>query len=79
MPRVTVDVDLDEFDLDDLLDEVTDRYGNKRNQKEIDDWVEDALNLKHNPKNLSLLDQMKIDFLMNNLDEIKLNDLEKLI
>ena len=34
---------------------------------------------EENSINLSLLDKMKIDFLMNNLDRIKLNDLENLI
>lgn len=79
---VDVDVDLDEFDLDELLEEIEFRYNSKskRNKKEIEDWANDLfktqsfINIR-----LSLLDQMKIDFLMHNLDKITLNNLENLI
>ena len=81
MARVTVDVDLDDFDLDELLDEIEDRYGYDRNKQEIDDWAKDLFDVErlNNNVRLSLLDTMKIDFLMRNLDKIKLNDLENLI
>lgn len=81
MARVTVDVDLDDFDLDELLDEVEDRYGYDRNKQEIDDWAKDLFDVErfNNNVRLSLLDTMKIDLLMRNLDKIKLNDLENLI
>jgi hypothetical protein len=81
MASVTVDVDLDDFDLDELLDEIEDRYGYDRNKQEIDDWAKDLFEIErlNNNVRLSLLDTMKIDFLMRNLDKIKLNDLEKLI
>jgi hypothetical protein len=81
MARVTVDVDLDDFDLDELLDEIEDRYGYDRNKQEIDDWAKDLFEIErlNNNVRLSLLDTMKIDLLMRNLDKIKLNDLENLI
>jgi len=81
MARVTVDVDLDDFDLDELLDEIEDRYGYGRNKQEIDDWAKDLFDVErlNNNVRLSLLDTMKIDLLMRNLDKIKLNDLENLI
>ena len=89
MASITVDVDLDDFDLDELLDEVEDRYNRYKNKKDkkyyadcvkqIEDWAEDLFKIDNNPIRLTLLDQMKIDFLMNNLDKIKLNDLENLI
>jgi hypothetical protein len=81
MARVTVDVDLDDFDLDELLDEIEDRYGYDRNKQEIDDWAKDLFDVErlNNNVRLSLLDTMKIDLLMRNLDKIKLNDLENLI
>lgn len=81
MARVTVYVDLDDFDLDELLDEVEDRYGYDRNKQEIDDWAKDLFDVErfNNNVRLSLLDTMKIDLLMRNLDKIKLNDLENLI
>lgn len=89
MASVTVDVDLYDFDLDELLDEVEDRYNRYKRKleikhysdckKQIEDWVEDVFTVEQPNYNLSLLDQMKIDFLMQNLDRIKLNDLENLI
>ena len=81
MASVTVDVDLDDFDLDELLDEIEDRYGYDRNKQEIDDWAKDLFDVErlNNNVRLSLLDTMKIDLLMRNLDKIKLNDLESLI
>lgn len=78
MAYVSVDVDLDEFDLDELLDEVSDRYESKRNKKEIEDWANDLFEIEK-PKNLCLIDQIKIDFLIKNLDRISINDLEKIL
>ena len=78
---------LDDFDLDEILEELEDRYNRngirgKNNKQEIDDFIkrmkidfEDVLPLQ----NLSLLDKMKIDFLTNNLEKIKIKDLENLI
>jgi hypothetical protein len=81
MARVTVDVDLDDFDLDELLDEIEDRYGYDMNKDEIEDWAKDLFEIErfNNNVSLSILDTMKIDLLMRNLDKIKLNDLENLI
>jgi uncharacterized protein YlbG (UPF0298 family) len=84
MASVTVDVYLDEFDLDELLNEIEDRYNSNycksSDKQEIDDWAKDLFEIERfNNIRLSMLDQMKIDFLMQNLDRIKLNDLENLI
>ena len=87
MASILVDVDLDDFDLDEILEELEDRYNRngirgKNNKQEIDDFIkrmkidfEDVLPIQ----NLSLLDKMKIDFLTNNLEKIKIKDLENLI
>ena len=89
MASVTVDVDLDDFELDELLDEVEDRYNRYKkklenkyysdSKKQIEDWAEDLFGIEEPNVRLSLLDTMKIDLLMRNLDKITLNDLEKLI
>ena len=85
MASVTVDVDLDDFDLDELLDEIEYRYDSircgKSDKEKIEDWAKDLFDIElfNNNIRLSMLDQMKIDFLMQNLDRIKLNDLENLI
>ena len=79
MASVTVDVSLDDFDLDELLEEVGDRYGYQVDKAQIEEWAKDLFDIERFDVRLSLLDQMKIDFLMRNLDKIKLNDLENLI
>lgn len=84
MASVTVDVSLDDFDLDELLNEIEDRYDSiycgKSDKQEIEEWAKDLFEIERfNNVRLSMLDQMKIDFLMQNLDRIKLNDLENLI
>jgi len=81
MASVTVDVSLDEFDLDELLEEIEDRYNYKksRDKEQIEEWAKDLFEIERFDINLSMLDQMKIDFLMQNINKITLNDLEKLI
>ena len=77
MASISVDIDLDEFNLSEILEELEDRY-TYSDKKEIDEWVKYFFELETNYK-LSLIDQMKIDFLMQNLNKITLNDLELLI
>lgn len=83
MASITVDVNLEDFDLDELLEEVEDRYNytSGKYNKQIEEWVKVFFDIESHNNNvrLSLLDQMKIDFLIRNLDKIKLNDLENLI
>lgn len=76
MARVYVDVDMDEFDLDELLDEIEHRYG-RRDKKEIAEFMMSMLELSES--DFGLANQMKIDFLKENINEIKLTDLENLI
>ena len=78
MASVTVDVnvDLDEFDLDELLEEVESRYWGS-SKVIIDEWASNLTDLKI--ENLSIVDDLKILFLKNNLDKITLNELENLI
>jgi hypothetical protein len=81
MASVTVDVSLDDFDLDELLEEIEDRYNykNGRDKEEIEEWAKDLFEIERFDMKLSLLDQMKIELLMQNINKITLNDLEKLI
>lgn len=75
---VDVDVELDEFDLDDILDNIDLRYKHDKDEREeIDNWLNGFNKISF--KKTTLLDEMKIDFLRNNLDKIKLSDLENLI
>ena len=79
MASVTVDIDLDEFDLDELLEEVEDRYSYNNNKVEIEKWAKEFFEFDGIAITLSIIDQQKIDFVMQNLQKISLEDLEKLI
>ena len=80
MATISVDVYLENFDLDEILEELEDRYDS--NKKEINDFIKkmkiDCEEYSVS-KNKTLLDEMKIDFLIKNLDRIKLQDLENII
>jgi hypothetical protein len=80
MASITVDVDLDDFDTDEILDEIEHRYNRKYglDKKLIQEWAEDFLEVEK-PQTLTVIDQMKLDFFMENFHRIKLNDLENLI
>jgi hypothetical protein len=81
MASITVDVSLDDFDLDELLEEIEDRYNytKSRDKVQIEEWAKDLFDIERFDFRLSMLDQMKIDLLMQNINKITLNDLEKLI
>lgn len=83
MAWIEIDIDLDEFSLSDILEELEDRYNhkNKKHKEAIDDWIKDLIdyNVIATHTNNTLLDQMKIDFFMNNIGKISLNDLENLV
>lgn len=87
MPYIQVEVDLDEFDLDDLLEEIEHRYNKngvrgKSNKTQVDEFIkkmkieidEDLL-----IKSPSLLDAIKVELFTKNIQKISVNDLEKLI
>ena len=86
MASISVDVDLVDFDLNEILEELEERYNSyynsAKNKKIINDFI---VRMKidceedFNVNSLSLIDRIKLDFLINNIDKIKLNDLEKLI
>ena len=79
MAYIEVEVNLDEFDLDELLEEIEDRCSHsERNKKEVLEFCRDLLNEPQNTS-FSLLDQMKLDLLLNNLNKITLNNLENLL
>jgi hypothetical protein len=78
MAYIEVEVGLDDFSLDEILEEIGDRYYSHVNKKPIQDFFKDLLEEPQNP-HLSLLDQMKIDLFLNNLNKITINDLEKLL
>jgi hypothetical protein len=85
MASISIDIDLSDFDLDEILEELEDRYNSsyrrQSNQKEINEFIK-KMKIDSNEMdnlNLSIIDKIKIDFLMNNLNKITINNLEKLI
>lgn len=86
MASISVDVDLDDFELDEILDELEDRYTSgyrkKENQKEINAFIKQMkidCEEEGSYKNMSIIDNIKVDFLLNNLHKITLNDLENIV
>ncbi len=81
MAIIEVDVDLDEFDTEDLIRELSERLQNQRSRKAMSDKQIQFMNKELKladllPKNLSLLDVMKYEEIVPNLwrkspDEIR--------
>jgi hypothetical protein len=86
MASISVDVDLEDFELDEILDELEDRYNShyrrEKNQKEINAFIKQMkidCEEEGGNKNMSIIDNIKVDFLLNNLHKITLNDLENIV
>lgn len=86
MASISVDVDLEDFELDEILDELEDRYNSyyrkEKNQKEINAFIKRMkidCEEENAPKKMSIIDNIKVDFLLNNLHKITLNDLENIV
>lgn len=87
MANINIDVDLEEFDLDDILDEIEDRYTttyrrtHKDNKDKIDAFIA-KMNidvLESEPiRYMSITDKMKYDYFLNNIHRISFTDLENL-
>lgn len=82
MAYIEVEIDLSDFELDDILEELEERYHFRhgKSKKAIDDFIK---RMKIDAEPISpgflLMDQMKIDFFMRNIDKITINELEELI
>lgn len=79
---VTVEVDLDDFNLDEILchlDRLYSRHGvpGKVNRETIDEFIRDLKN--EEVKQTSIINQQKTDLFMANVDKIGLDQLEKII
>jgi hypothetical protein len=84
MASISIDIDLTDFTLDEILEELEDRYNSyyrrQLNQKEINTFIK-KMKIDCNEMdtlNLSIIDKIKIDYLMNNLSRISINDLENI-
>ena len=82
MATVNVNIELDEFSTDEILNHLEILYkSNVFDKAKIDEFT---LKMKIDTdhwlnKKLSIIDEIKIDFLKHNLPKISINDLENLI
>lgn len=75
--RVEVEVDLSDFDLDDLIDELEDRLSYKTNKMAIEKFCRETLNIENNLPKGTLLDEIKIELIENNIHKFTLDELEQ--
>tara|TARA_R110000772_G_scaffold201952_1_gene312295 strand:+ start:429 stop:677 length:249 start_codon:yes stop_codon:yes gene_type:complete len=80
MALITVDIDVNEFSLDDILWEVSSQYDNKMKKKKITEFLKEMMfDDKPVLANLSIIDQIKFDMFQENFNKIDINDLELII
>jgi hypothetical protein len=83
MPSVTVDVDVDEFDTDDLIEELEHRFDRKRIYKsdlqQLKDFCKKVLQGKQDNEvtDGSLLDNMKLECYLENKEKFTLLELQQ--
>lgn len=73
---VDVDVDLDDFYLMDLIYEMERRFKKKINKLPIEKFCKETLNALDNLQKESLLDEMKLELVLNNINKFTLDELE---
>lgn len=76
-----IDVDLDEFDLDEILDEIHDRYNHKNASKKDRKSIEEFINEwkdESKAKIHTINDQLKMHYFIANFEKISLTDLENI-
>jgi DNA-binding transcriptional regulator YbjK len=80
MALITVDIDVNEFSLDDILEEVSNQYNRESKKKKITEFLEEMMfDDKPVLPNLSIIDQIKFDLFQENFSKIDINDLELII
>jgi DNA-binding transcriptional regulator YbjK len=80
MALITVDINVNEFSLDDILEEVSNQYNRESKKKKITEFLEEMM-FDDRPvlPNLSIIDQIKFDLFQENFSKIDINDLELII
>ena len=75
--RVKVEVNLSNFDLDDLINELKNRLNYKSNKMTIEKFCRETLNIENNLPKGTLLDEIKIELIENNIHKFTLDELEQ--
>lgn len=72
-----IDVDIDEFDLDDILDYITSEYDMGRYTKTLEEWAQSVFGLEE--PNLSINDRLKMDFIKEHFDKLTIENLNTIL
>lgn len=78
MAYINVDIDLDEFDLDDILGYIEDEYSNGYCAKRLSEWAQSVFGIEEEP-NLSVNDRLKMDFIEEHFDKLTIDKLQSLL
>jgi hypothetical protein len=78
MAYVSIDIDFDDFDLDDILDYVAEVHDKGYNRKLLSEWVESVFEIEEKP-NLSVNDRLKMDFIEEHFDKLTIDKLQSLL
>lgn len=72
-----IDVDLDDFDLDDILDYISNEYNRGRYTITLEQWSKSVFGLEK--PNLSVNDRLKMDFIEEHFDKLTIDKLQSLL
>lgn len=78
MAYVNVNIDFDDFDLDDILEYVEQVHENGYNAKLLNEWAQSVFGLEEEP-NLSVNDRLKMDFIKENFDKLTIENLNTIL
>lgn len=73
---VNVEVELDDFDTDDLISELECRLKYKSDKPKILEFCRESLGIENNIPKDNLLDEMKLQLVENNIHKFTLDELE---
>jgi hypothetical protein len=76
MASVSIDIDLDEFDTDDLIDELSTTTLSKSDKEELSEIL---YGLDKQAEIKTMKDEMKMEFFLENFAKISLENLESII
>lgn len=72
-----INIDIDEFDLDDILDYITSEYDMGRYTKALEEWAQSVFGLEE--PNLSINDRLKMDFIKEHFDKLTIENLNTIL
>lgn len=78
MASFSIDVDIDDFDLDDILDYISNEYNRGRYTITLEQWAYSVFGLEEKP-NLSVNDRLKMDFIEEHFDKLTIDKLQSLL